>query len=1354
MASIPTIPTRGLASNNPFRRSANGSMEAGDGFAPNDIVSDLNEPNDVQRQQREETSEGDSDPDQRQDRTTRPPFMSERHRSSSAPNVNALATGGSRPFRLARKPPPPPPRPIFPPTKTANDESYRGPERETRDKEKRTSRTDLESQEKLLLQRAIEESKRDSYNRPRTKNSDEDEQLRRAIEASRLDTRPSRTPTMSSQESAELEQALALSSAEQEYRLPRASNTPSPTKPRQPSSSQKSTPTKPGRSRSVSNPEALPPFPFTEQDLVRPSYPSEKSRLFPQGLPSLPPGAGTTQDEYSREMEMLTLAIRLSEEEERLRKEREERELREVVRRVEEKENAVLGSSSRPSVPGRRNSPLSDEATTSVSPTSSPKQPRRSSWFRPPLASKYSTSASPPASPPLSPESIDRPGLEATPTDSTTRSGATSFRSAVESLPFSNLVPTSSASTNDHSSRSEPRPLQRRPAAPPHPTRLPPSPPETPIVSTTSFSPVAPPIPPLPASYSRSRKNTIESERSSGPFLPAQSDAFRHENDGSPIEMPYLTPSASNSIRSERGGAGGGGRINSWALEERNGSGGSGSGGSRSESTSGHSRGNSFNRRSTEVVAPGGGNSGTSSRNRSEEGHGEVQEQMRRSFEEGDDGDPRRPSGDGDSSTGSIESVRLAIRNPDSASPRPPIEIVRHQGGFVSEPPSVDVPRDVEVGDPYLENLDGGGPIFESAYAGRSMSAIDEQTEPASSIIAEEGGTDYSRQGSYPSTHGSLDPTIHQVEEEGRVLEDEGEEYERSVGGQDMRQSITYHPRPIEEREWMHESAMRRPSLPPPPLAHSSSLTPTPPRRESPPELNLPQESEPSHARQMTASSAVTNSSAGPRLSFPLPPFMSTLSPMTASPVESNLTSTSVPTTRSHNPEEPTPTQHAAVAFADGTRFGHPSICAREPGHVCPDDGLDGAEREAPETIELTALMDDHREPSIGLGLSRHSTRRREETGGKSILRDAWAVEARSWGSLLRFLMWYGETKLVASPRDIALEPTRHCTAAASLEFRPDDEGYTIIRLVVTILPPDDPESHSHRELTVEHPVTTPPASNNSKGKGKARSYFQHSSPSSSAPSSDPNATLAAFHLPDSVHLPCRLSNLAIQLYTLRHLASIARSTQPAKEGGTASYQALRELSTALEGLTAIAQSRQDRDTSSSQGPSHYRYQSGGGVAPTRGGGGDDNERLLTRLRDRLRRLKRGGGGGNENAPYTSPTKPNKLVKAPPVRRDTNSNYPKENISLPQTVQPLSRAERVLSANDHGEEDEEDQEHEAEVLRNGSGSGNHLEVDGARWSIVRREQPDMRRAAIPQEWDTRRNGNLANETQYMPVLRS
>jgi hypothetical protein len=216
MAETTTAIPRGvLASNNPFRSQAFASR--GSQFAPNDIVNDLDGTTEQEQQERAEASGDDPELDQvcvsllqinlvllqsesksdallsrslltlrqlfpihtfydsvspasplqRQSRPLRPPLMSERHRSSSAPNVNS--PGSRHSFRLTRKPPPPPPRPIFP-TATDSDANYHGAVERTRtestpENEKRTSRSDLERQEKLLLQRAIEESKRDTSRR-------------------------------------------------------------------------------------------------------------------------------------------------------------------------------------------------------------------------------------------------------------------------------------------------------------------------------------------------------------------------------------------------------------------------------------------------------------------------------------------------------------------------------------------------------------------------------------------------------------------------------------------------------------------------------------------------------------------------------------------------------------------------------------------------------------------------------------------------------------------------------------------------------------------------------------------------------------------------------------------------------------------------------------------------------------------------------------------------------------------------------------------------------------------------------------------------------------------------------------
>jgi len=65
-------------------------------------------------------------------------------------------------------------------------------------------------------------------------------------------------------------------------------------------------------------------------------------------------------------------------------------------------------------------------------------------------------------------------------------------------------------------------------------------------------------------------------------------------------------------------------------------------------------------------------------------------------------------------------------------------------------------------------------------------------------------------------------------------------------------------------------------------------------------------------------------------------------------------------------------------------------------------------------------------------------------------------------------------------------------------------------------------------------------------------------------------STPLAIVLPDYLVLPSTLSEPAVALYTLRHLASIACSTQPAK-ASTDSYRALRQLGSAIENLAQSA---------------------------------------------------------------------------------------------------------------------------------------------------------------------------------------
>lgn len=132
-------------------------------------------------------------------------------------------------------------------------------------------------------------------------------------------------------------------------------------------------------------------------------------------------------------------------------------------------------------------------------------------------------------------------------------------------------------------------------------------------------------------------------------------------------------------------------------------------------------------------------------------------------------------------------------------------------------------------------------------------------------------------------------------------------------------------------------------------------------------------------------------------------------------------------------------------------------------------------------------------------------------------------------------------------------------------------------------------------------------------GKGKSRSTTTSSS--------------TTFLLPDPLHLPTRLSSISLSLYTLRHLSSIALSTQPSKSASP-SYLALRSLGHSIAGLSLSSTS-------------------------TNGSNKDD---LVGRLRERVRRLRAGGaermgGGGGGGAKLAKPA-PNTERTRPVERGD------------------------------------------------------------------------------------------------------
>ncbi|GAA5840832.1 hypothetical protein JCM9279_001233 [Rhodotorula babjevae] len=913
---------------------------------------------------------------------------------------------------------------------------------------------------------------------------------------------------------------------------------------------------------------------FSATDFASSTYLPEKHRDFPQGRPTLPPGAGSAWDDEQREMELLAEAIRISKEEEEERLRFEVAEVEEALRRSE-LAATTSGDDSAESVEGGGTS--SNEASTSPH---SPRTQRRS-WLRPPLTSSLATDA--PTSPPLAavaPLPPPRP-LPTVRNDSVAT--VETYRTAPEGLPFSNLDAVAPAPPPRPARPAPPPPASAVGAAPQRPTRLPPAPPADESSSSIPF--------PSPQNL-------------------AIPESYRDDNNGSPYELPFLTPS--NSLRSNghaqqhlRPGLAGAGQWDSR------------SGGDSSYeplSTSSHSGGEPSRRVSMSTT--GGGIDGRS-----------------------------------ESSARSAESLEppmspLSVRNPDGT---PSVSSRASTLSSVSTTTSVSDGGE-GVGDDghrveslWIEDL----PMFPagltglSAYAGRSMSAIDETTEPASSVYAtEQGGADE-----------------HVVEQDRvRALDDvrfPDEVSLASSGASTRRHRLPDEPA-LDERTWLAGGAHAQ---------NGTASTPRPP---------MPQRESSSRAPTLPPGAA--------------PAAYGQPAPARA-PVEPQAASATA----------------AAVAHdmhEDGLRFGHPAACSRELAHACPADGLD-ASTDVPARIELSCAAAEGEEAADD-----------EEEVRAS--RAEWAIEAHSWVALVRALMWHGDSTLSAARADLAQSRSQRCAATARLEFRPDDEGLPVLRLVVALVPPSEAASHlaEHRELSVSHQ-----ARREADGKGKGKGCAQ-AAPAVASP-------LATFALPDLLHLPTRLSSLAIQLYTLRHLAGIARATQPAQQGHSADghdsgYTAMRELADAISALARAAQDRERRHDdaaapasaqvdpaydappvstpgplgASASSPSAAPTPTAPSPRPRPKAPEEQNARLVTRLRDRLRRLKRRGpsapasgtgtgiassgssaasvegvsgergardgsaGGGGQQ------TQPNKLVKPMPPARAT----------------AVRRSERVLAA--------------------------------------------------------------------------
>ncbi|GAA6000173.1 uncharacterized protein JCM10292_004019 [Rhodotorula paludigena] len=930
------------------------------------------------------------------------------------------------------------------------------------------------------LARAMEASLREERER-RQEYTQSDVELREVLQQSQ-DDELARQHLVAAQEQSDLAAALAASQQQQ--------------------------PTSPPPERTLYRPRSQSLPSFSAAELAASAYPSEKQREHPQGRPALPPGAGSAWDDEQREMEMLALAIRISREEEDERDRIERLEMEEALRRSQSLAAAAAAASgssgeggelsSAPTSSSEEHHGVGNASTPTTAPTTAPtsasslaqvadaapatRKERRRSWLRPPLASKLS-SASPPSSPPLAgaalhtaPPVPTRPP-PAPPAAESARTTAT-YRTAPETLPFSNLAPVvQPAKPSRAPPPPPPAPQQQQQQQQQKSPRLPPTPPETPqIPSSATLAP--------------------------HPFPHSQAvDSVRQEHSGSPIELPYLTPSGSLHSSNRR-----------FSRE--------------------------YERLSTSSLAPGSGlGSGERSRRVSVES-----------------GPPETGSAGSTtpSSTASSESDAplspLEVRNPDGTDPSPSTSrqssletttpassSASGSSAYSGLAPDADVAEHEGDAVLWLDDI----PVYPagltgvSAYAGRSMSAIDELTEPASSVI--NGAADAASSSS-----------VDEAGDDGHSAR--AVSFPESLGSDESlaRTSVAAAPAGIAtmpEGDWFASTNGRDGDEGGRTLGSSDETGTVTPRAD------------PSAAVDQLVAAAA-----------------------------------------------------AHVSHEDGLRFGFPSACAAHLAHACPEDGLSSAGA-VPERVELSRAQ-----------------------------HDTWAIEARSWVALVRALMWHGDTTLVASRADLEQARAGRCAATARLEFRPDDEGLPVLRLVLALVDPQLSLARlsAHKELE----VVRADAEADAKGKGKARALASTAPP------------LLTFHLPDLLHLPTRLSSLAIQLYTLRHLAGIARATQPAQlppplgvGGKDEGYPAMRQLADAITALAQAAQERErEREEQAAEQQRQYHHQQQSArpppprplrpapSAPQRVGepratavvgAEEQNARLVDRLRDRLRRLRR-----------------------------------------------------------------------------------------------------------------------------------
>ncbi|KAK4051927.1 hypothetical protein OIV83_002632 [Microbotryomycetes sp. JL201] len=261
-----------------------------------------------------------------------------------------------------------------------------------------------------------------------------------------------------------------------------------------------------------------------------------------------------------------------------------------------------------------------------------------------------------------------------------------------------------------------------------------------------------------------------------------------------------------------------------------------------------------------------------------------------------------------------------------------------------------------------------------------------------------------------------------------------------------------------------------------------------------------------------------------------------------------------------------------------------------------------------------------------------------------------FVLEAASWTQLLRSLMWFGDSTITASSHDTAAMAPGRCEASLSLSFDKLDSGDLVVRLTVALSSVASTDEHAELRL-LGSATSDVDALRDSESKGKARATsFER----------------AVFVLPDRIVLPARLSQMAISLHSLRHVAQIAISTVPAPDA-TAEFFALRTLALKIKALSvasasALTETQAGPSTSNpigtcrrgSEEPEHLdhnpeldtlaqpeaRTNMVQNISRASTAKHHSNSDLVERIKSRLRRLKTGSAATSPSSPLAPAMSP------------------------------------------------------------------------------------------------------------------